>query len=173
MDRVVNSLYRAPGLSTALATLMTSLTQHKITYGTDNNSFHFEIEDIMIILKSHQIKLSHNLNPKSEKAHIASLATFEDDVDFDNHDREGEEIAHIAAFNGNRPKCEICFRPHSIKYCPYRGKAFWPPSIVKRANQYNIKHNEFAPPIPPRALGLLLNQSNQKGNMTKENKRSH
>ena len=47
MDRVINSLYRAPGLSTALATLMTSLTQHKITYGTDNNTFQIELEDII------------------------------------------------------------------------------------------------------------------------------
>ena len=73
MDRVVNCLYRAPGLSTAMATLMTSLTQHKITYGTDNNTFQFELEDIMVILKSHQIKLSHNLHPKIKKANIAAL----------------------------------------------------------------------------------------------------
>ena len=104
----------------------------------------------MIILKSHQIKLSHNLNPKSERANIASCAKIEEGENYDNHDGDEEGTANIAAFNGNRPKCEICFRPHSIKYCPYRGKAFWPPSIVKRANQYNIKHNEFAPPIPPR-----------------------
>ena len=147
LDKVVNCLYRAQGLSTALATIMTSITQHKITYGSDDNSFQFELEDIMITLKSHQIKLSHNLNPKSERANIAALAhddNFEEPVDSDN------EMANIAAFNGNRPKCEICFRPHSVKYCPYRGKDVWPPSIKKRANQYNLKQNEFSFPIPAR-----------------------
>ena len=70
IDRVVNCLYRAPGLSTALSMLMTTLTKHKIM---DNNSFQFELEDVMVILKSHQIKLSHNLKPSSERANIASL----------------------------------------------------------------------------------------------------
>ena len=141
MDRVVNCLYRAPGLSTALSMLMTTITQHKITHGMDNNAFQFELEDVMVILKSHQIKLSHNLNPSSERANIASFIETEPDE---------EGIATINAFNGKRPKCEICFRPHSVKYCPYRGKEFWPPSIMKRANQYNLKHNEFKPSVPPR-----------------------
>ena len=142
LDKVVNCLYRAPGLSTALTTIMTSLTQHKISYGSDNNSFHFELEDIMVILISHQIKLSHNLHPKMERANIAALDKEESSEESDESD---DEMANIAACNGNRPKCEIC-----VKYCPYRGKDFWPPSIKKRANQYNIKHNEFSPPVPAR-----------------------
>ena len=131
-----------------MATLMTSITQHKILYGAEDNTFNFELEDIMVILKSLQIKLSYNLNPKDNKANIASFT----EVVMSNDEENGndDETANIAAFNGNRPKCEICFRPHSVKYCPYRGKDFWPPSIKKRANQYNLKHNESAPKIPPR-----------------------
>ena len=143
MDRVVNCLYRAPGSSTALSMLMTTITQHKTTHGMENNSFQFELEDVMVILKSHQIKLSHNLNPSNDRANIASF------VEVDS-DEEEEGVATINAVNGKRPKCEICFRPHSVKYCPYRGKDFWPPSILKRAHQYNIKHNEFKPSVSPR-----------------------
>ena len=102
----------------------------------------------MVILKSHKIKLSHNLYPKDNKANIASFTELALPDAEENGD--DDEIANIAAFNGNRPKFEICFRPHSVKFCPYRGKEFWPPSIKKRANQYNLKHNEFAPKIPPR-----------------------
>ena len=104
MDKVVNCLYKAPGLSTAMATLMTSITQHKIVYGTEDNSFNFELEDIMIILKNHQIKLSHNLNPNDDKAKIASLIehkNYEGISDGDNN------FGHIAAFNANRPKCVV------------------------------------------------------------------
>ena len=71
---------KAPGLSTVMATLMTSITQHKIVYGTEDNSFNFELEDVMIILKSRQIKLSHNLNPKNDKANIASHKNYEGHV---------------------------------------------------------------------------------------------
>ena len=58
----------------------------------------------MIILKSYQIKLSHNLNPKSEKVNIVSFT----DTVLDNSSKgDDEDIANVTAFNGNRPKCEI------------------------------------------------------------------
>ena len=87
------------------------------------------------------------MNPKSERANTAAFTEIahKEDLD-DNYD----DMDNITTFNGNRPKWEICFRPHSVKYCPYRGKDSWPSSIKKGANQYNIKHNEFSPPIPAR-----------------------
>ena len=90
---------------------MTSLTEHKITDGTDNNTFQFELEDIMIILKSHQIKLSHNLNTRDEKANIASFT----ELAFQDEPNESMlDMANIAGFNGSRPKSEICFRPRRL-----------------------------------------------------------
>ena len=170
MDKVVNCLYNTPGLSTAMATLMTSITQHKILYGAEDKTFNFELKDIMVSLKSHQIKLSHNLNPNDNKVNIASFT--EVDMPGDEEIGDEDETANIAAFNGNRPKCEICFRPHSVKYCPYRGKEFWPPSIKKIANQYNLKHNEFATKIPPRdpRPPPQNTQDNKDGNGSKKKK---
>ena len=133
MDRVVNCLYRAPGLSSALSMLMTTLTQHKIAHGMDNNSFQFELEDVMVILKSHQIKLSHNLNPSSERPNIASLVE-------EGPDEEG--IANINAFNGKRPKCEICFRTHFVhtEERNFGLRPFWNEQINTILNIMNSNH---------------------------------
>ena len=142
MEKVISLLYQVPMLSTPLAQLMNALNHHKLTQGDDNNEFMFNLDDIKNRLKGHKIKLSFNLNPQDAPVEIAALCK---DIDFDI-----DTLANISAFNGKRIRCEICFRFHSVKYCPVRGDKFTHPSVLKRAKQYNIKHNEFEPQFPPR-----------------------
>ena len=153
LDKVVSLLYHIPALSAPLSILMNAVTHHKMEFGHENNEFIYSIEDVPMLLKGGCIPLSHNLHPVNTPTNIASKESLSLDFCHPTDDEDIDDTALIAAFKGRRPRliCEVCFKAHSVDFCPARGPKFIHEDALRRGEQYNLTHQEFVPKVPPRA----------------------